>query len=101
MNEKSAGEMSGFDMLPDHLKSRARDGFAGDIEALLEVGDYFWSTPGIDGISRAFCAVWWCRAEEQGSKKATELMAPVRRATVDMANRMRGRFGMSPVTFEE
>jgi hypothetical protein len=36
-----------------------------------------------------------------GSRKATELLAPVRRATVEITNRMRGRFGMSPVSCEE
>ena len=101
MEEKRAEDMVGFDMLPHHLKARAREGFSGNIEALLEVGDYFWSTPGIDGVSRSFCSIWWGRAEEQGSKKATELLVPVRRATVDLTNRMRIRFGMSAVTCEE
>ena len=101
MDEKSVEDMAGFDMLPNHLKSRAREGFSGDIEALLEVGDYFWSTPGIDGFSRSFCTMWWGRAEAQGSRKATELLVPVRRASVDLANRIRSRFGMPTVTCEE
>ena len=101
MNEKNVEEMMGFDMLPEPLKERARDGVAGNIDALLEVGDYFWNGPGRGAVSSGFCAEWWGRAEELGSTKATELLAPVRRATVEISNRMRGRFGMSPVTCEE
>ena len=101
MNEKPVQEMMGYDQLPSDLKARAEAGCAGDINALLEVGDYFWNGPGRGPVSSSFCAEWWGRAEEMGSVKATELLRPVRRATVEMANRMRGRFGMSPVTCEE
>lgn len=101
MGAKPANEMMGYDQLPPDLKVKAEAACAGDIDALLEVGDYFWNGPGQGALSSSFCADWWYRAEELGSAKATELLRPVRRATVDMTNRMRGRFGMPPVSCEE
>lgn len=101
MDTKPANEMIGYEQLPPDLKVKAEAGCAGDIDALLEVGDYFWNGPGRGPVSSGFCAEWWGRAEELGSRKATELLAPVRRATVEITNRMRGRFGMSPVSCEE
>lgn len=101
MGAKPANEMMGYDQLPPDLKVKAEAACAGDIDALLEVGDYFWNGPGQGALSCSFCADWWYRAEELGSAKATELLRPVRRATVDMTNRMRGRFGMPPVSCEE
>ncbi len=54
MSEKNVEEMFGLDMFPESFKARARDGVAGNIYALLAVGDYFWNGPGRGAVSSAF-----------------------------------------------
>ena len=46
MSEQNVEEMISLAMLLESLRARAQDGKAGNIDALLEVGDYFLNGPG-------------------------------------------------------